>query len=169
MTITPSLLEPCPPMTAMTDRPTSTDRIEKQFEVKAKRSRVWRALADAEEFGAWFGMKLAGPFTPGATVLGQLTFAGLEHVSVEMMVQTVRPEEYFAYRWHPYALDPAIDYSKEPTTLVEFRLTDTAGGTTISIVESGFDLLPATRRAEAFRMNEGGWASQSKKLAKYVE
>jgi uncharacterized protein YndB with AHSA1/START domain len=156
-------------MTTKTDTPQSTDRIEKRVEVKARRSRVWRALADATEFGTWFGMKLDTPFVPGANVVGRLTIPGYEHVSLEMRIERIEPETYFSYRWHPYAIDPKTDYSAEPMTLVEFRLTESAGGTTIQITESGFDRLPASRRAEAFRMNEGGWSSQSKKLASYVE
>jgi len=155
-------------MTTKIETPTTTDRIDKHLEVSAKRSRVWRALSNADEFGAWFGVKLDRPFAPGATVIGQLTLKGYEHVSLEIQVEKVEPERYFAYRWHPYAVDPAIDYKAEPMTLVEFRLEEIAGGTSIAITESGFDKLPASRRAEAFRMNEGGWTSQSKKLAKYV-
>ena len=156
-------------MTTQADHPSSTDRIEKRLEVKAARSRVWRALADAREFGAWFGVDLDRPFAPGATVRGRLTIPGYQHVMLEILVETVEPEGYFAYRWHPYAVDPAVDYSAEPTTLVEFRLEESAGGTLITITESGFDRLPATRRAEAFRMNEAGWTSQSRKLAAHVE
>ena len=155
-------------MTATTDPPQTTDRIEKRFEVSAKRSRVWRAISDANEFGAWFGMKLDRPFTAGATVFGRLTITGYEHISLEMQVQRIEPEGYFAYRWHPHPMTPKVDYSAEPTTLVEFRLEETAGGTAVTITESGFDRLPSTRRAEAFRMNEAGWTGQSKKLASYV-
>jgi uncharacterized protein YndB with AHSA1/START domain len=155
-------------MSAKTNEPQTSDRIEKHFEVRAKRSRVWRAIADAEEFGAWFGMKLDRPFAPGATVVGRLTIPEYEHVALEMFVEQIEPEGYFSFRWHPYAIDPAIDYTAEPTTLVEFRLEETAGGTAVTITESGFDRLPASRRAEAFRMNEAGWAGQSKKLATYV-
>ena len=155
-------------MTATTDQSQTTDRIEKRFEVSAKRSRVWRAISDADEFGAWFGMKLDRPFTAGATVFGRLTIPGDEHISLEMQVQRVEPEGYFSYRWHPYPMNPEVDYAAEPTTLVEFRLDETAGGTAVTITESGFDRLPSTRRAEAFRMNEAGWTGQSKKLASYV-
>lgn len=150
------------------DEPQTTDRIEKQFAVNATRSRVWRALSDATEFGTWFGMALDGPFTAGATVRGRLTMRGYEHVAVEMAVEQVKAEDYFSYRWHPYALDASVDYSQEPMTLVEFRLEATDTGTTVTIIESGFDRLPASRRAEAFRMNTGGWESQSKKLATHV-
>lgn len=155
-------------MTARTSQPQTTDRIEKRFEVTARRSRVWRAIADAGEFGAWFGVVLDRPFAPGATVRGRLTFPGYEHVTLEILVERVEPEGYFSYRWHPYAIDPKVDYSAEPTTLVEFRLEETAAGTAITITESGFDRLPSTRRAEAFRMNEAGWNGQSRKLAAYV-
>lgn len=152
----------------VTGEPETTDRIDKHFKVSARRSRVWRAISDSAEFGSWFGMRLDGPFTPGATVFGRLTIPGYEHVTLEIQVGTVEPESYFSYRWHPYPMDPAIDYEAEPTTLVEFRLEETADGTAIHITESGFDRLPASRRAEAFRMNEGGWNSQSKKLASHV-
>lgn len=151
-----------------TDDATVTDRIEKQFEVRAGLARVWRAISDPAEFGAWFGMTLDGPFEPGARLLGRLTLAGYEHVTLEMEVDRVEPETYFSYRWHPYAVDPAVDYSAEPMTLVEFSLRETAEGTAVTIVESGFDNLPATRRVEAFRMNQGGWNGQSRKLAAHV-
>jgi len=145
----------------------STDRIEKRIEVRAPRSRVWRAIADATEFGAWFGMKLDQPFTEGATIRGEITISGNEH-AVQLQVERIEPERLFAYRWHPYAIDSKIDYSSEPTTLVEFRLEEIVGGTAVTIIESGFDQIPITRRAEAFRMNDRGWAGQIKKLERYV-
>ena len=155
-------------MTARTQQASTTDRIEKQIQVTANRSRVWRAISDAEEFGSWFGIKLDRPFAAGATTVGRITIPRYEHVTVEIVVEKVEPEEYFSYRWHPYAVDPAIDYSPEPMTLVEFRLEETPTGTAVTITESGFDRLPASRRAEAFRMNESGWAGQSKNLARHV-
>ena len=155
-------------MTANINELQASDRIEKHFHVSAKRSRVWRAISDAEEFGTWFGMKLDRPFAAGGTVLGRLTIPGYDHVTLEILVEKIEPESYFAYRWHPYPMNPAIDYRAEPTTLVEFRLQETAGGTAITITESGFDRLPASRRAEAFRMNEAGWTAQSQKLADHV-
>ena len=155
-------------MATKTEAPTTTDRIEKQFQVSAKRSRVWRALADADEFGSWFGMQFDRSFAPGATVNGRLTSPRYQHVTVEIVVDRIEPEGYFSYRWHPGAVDPSIDYTPEPMTLVEFKLEETSGGTTVTIVESGFDKLPASRRAEAFRMNQGGWEGQAKKLAAHV-
>ncbi len=147
----------------------STDRIEKQVVLRAPRTRVWRALTNAAEFGTWFRVKLEGAFTEGKPVRGRLSIPGYEHVTLEMLVERIDPERYFSYRWHPYAVDPAVDYSTEPTTLVEFKLEDTDGGTALTIVESGFDRIPLARRAEAFRMNDNGWTGQIKQLAKYVE
>jgi uncharacterized protein YndB with AHSA1/START domain len=155
-------------MSDTANEPQSSDRIDKQFHVKATCSRVWRAISDAEQFGKWFGMKLDAPFSAGGIIFGRLTMPGYEHLMLEMQVETIEPERYFSYRWHPYAIDSATDYSAEPTTLVEFRLRETTEGTEITITESGFDQLPASRRAEAFRMNTAGWESQSKKLVSYV-
>lgn len=155
-------------MTTQTDTQQGTDRIEKRFEVRAPRARVWRAIANATEFGTWFGMQLDGAFAPGETVRGRLTIPKYDHLTLDLRIERIEPERYFAYRWHPYAIDPAVDYSIEPTTLVEFHLEETAGGTAVTIVESGFDRIPLARRADAFRMNQQGWDGQAKKLERYV-
>jgi uncharacterized protein YndB with AHSA1/START domain len=146
----------------------STDRIEKRIVLRAPRSRVWRAIATAEEFGAWFGVRLEGAFAEGATIRGRITAAGYEHLTMQVQVERIEPERYLSYRWHPYAIDPATDYSAEPTTLVEFILDETDDGTVVTIVESGFDRIPLARRAEAFRMNDGGWTAQTANLARHV-
>jgi len=148
---------------------TSTDRIEKNVVLRAPRSRVWRAITNAKEFGEWFRMKLDGEIAKGAKLQGKVTHPGYEHVCpVEMLIEQIEPERYFSYRWHPYALDAAVDYSAEPMTLVEFILEETDGGTAVTIVESGFDRIPVARRAEAFRMNDNGWGGQVKNLTQYV-
>lgn len=147
---------------------TNTDRIEKTVMLRAPRSRVWRALTTAQEFGAWFGVKLEGAFTEGVTVRGKITHPDYEHLTMEMLIERIEPERYFAYRWHPYAIDPGVDYSPEPTTLVEFDLDEANGGTLLRIVESGFDRIPLARRAEAFRMNDSGWTAQVQSIERYV-
>ena len=146
----------------------STDRIEKRVDLRATRSRVWRAITTAEEFGTWFRMKLDGEFAEGATIRGRITHPGYEHVTVDLLVERIEPERYFSYRWHPYAIDASVDYSAEPTTLVEFILEETEDGTAVTIVESGFDQIPLGRRSEAFRMNDQGWGGQIKNLERYV-
>ena len=146
----------------------STDRIEKSVLLRAPRARVWRALTDAEEFGRWFGVILAGPLKPGATVKGKITHKGYEDAPFELTVESVEPERLFSYRWHPYAIDPKVDYSKEPTTLVEFKLEPAPEGTQLTIVESGFDRIPVARRSEAFRMNDNGWGGQIKNIERHV-
>ncbi len=146
----------------------TTNRIEKEIVLRAPRSRVWRAIANAEEFGAWFGVKLKGAFKPGARVEGQITSPGYEHVTLEVLIERMESERLMSFRWHPYAIDPAADYSSEPTTLVEFRLEDAAGGTQLTIVESGFDRIPLARRAKAFQMNDDGWAAQLENIERHV-
>jgi uncharacterized protein YndB with AHSA1/START domain len=147
---------------------TTTDRIEKQIVLRAPRARVWRALTDPTEFGTWFGARLQGAFTPGAAVKGSITTPGFEHVVMSIVIERMEPERLFSFRWHPYAVDPKVDYSGEPPTLVEFRLEEVKEGTRLTVRESGFDQLPAARRAEAFRMNEGGWAFQIQNIERHV-
>ena len=144
-------------------------RIESRIEMKAPVSRVWRALTDYREFGEWFRVKLEGPFEPGKTARGQITYPGYEHMQFEAVVQKMEPEKLFSYTWHPAAVDPKVDYSEEQATLVEFTLEKTATGTLLTVTESGFDKIPENRRAEAFRRNEGGWAIQMENIKKYVE
>ena len=146
----------------------STDRIEKTVTLRAPRTRVWNAIADSAQFGEWFRVKFTGSFVEGATVRGQILIPEYRHVTMEMEVERIEPERYFAYRWHPHAVDPKVDYSQEPTTLVEFTLEDAPGGTRLTIVESGFDRVPAARRAEAFRLNDQGWSEEIGNIERYV-
>jgi uncharacterized protein YndB with AHSA1/START domain len=145
-----------------------SDRIEKQIELQAPVSRVWRALTDYREFGEWFKVKLEGPFVAGKVSRGNITHPGYEHLQMEVAVQKIEPERLFSYTWHPYAIDPKVDYSGETRTLVEFRLEPTDKGTLLTVTESGFDKLPSSRRAEAFRMNDGGWTQQMKNIESHV-
>jgi uncharacterized protein YndB with AHSA1/START domain len=145
-----------------------SDRIEKRIELRAPISRVWRAITDYREFGEWFRVKLDGPFVPGKISIGHVTYPGYEHLKWEAVVQKMEPERLFSLTWHPYAIDPKKDYSNEPSTLVEFRLEKTATGTLLLLTESGFDKIPADRRLEAFRMNDGGWIEQMKNIESYV-
>jgi len=145
-----------------------TDRIEKKILLHAPKSRVWRALTNAEEFGAWFRVKLEGGFAVGQRTQGKITYPGYEHLTMEVTVERMDDEKLFSFRWHPYAIDPKIDYSTEPTTLVEFRLQEVAEGTMLTVVESGFDQIPSERRAEAFRMNSQGWAAQMENIRRHV-
>lgn len=146
----------------------STHVIEKQIELKAPISRVWRAITNHREFGEWFRVNLEGPFEVGKTTRGNITWPGYEHLVWKAVVQIIEPERLFSFTWHPYAVNPAIDYSKELPTLVEFRLEPTPTGTRLTITESGFENVPEARRAEAFLRNDGGWAQQIKNIEAYV-
>ena len=148
---------------------TSTDRIERKILLKAPRSRVWRALSNAEEFGAWFGVDFKGKaFAAGRPLKGQITYPGYEHLVMEVFIERIVPERLLSWRWHPAAIDTAVDYSLEPMTLVVFELQDVEGGVELSVVESGFDKIPASRRASAFRLNTSGWDEQLVNIEKHV-
>jgi uncharacterized protein YndB with AHSA1/START domain len=153
------------------------DRIEKTILLKAPRSRVWRAITDTEQFGAWFGMRVDRPFAAGATVkatvVGTTVDAEVakkqkqyEGTPFDMVIERVEPETLFSFRWHPGA--PGTDYAKEPMTLVEFKLAEAPGGVMLTVTESGFDQIPLERRAQAFSGNEEGWALVVNLIEKYV-
>ena len=157
----------------------ATDRIVKQVVLKAARERVWRAISDSAEFGKWFGMAFDGPFVAGKRITGKIVPTAVDPavaasqepyagIPVEFAIERIEPPRLFSYRWHPGGVDPKVDYAKEPTTLVEFRLEDAPGGTKLTITESGFDRIPAARRAEAFKSNEGGWEAQTTLVAKFL-
>jgi uncharacterized protein YndB with AHSA1/START domain len=144
------------------------NQIEKRIELASPVSRVWRALTDSRQFGEWFLVKMDGPFVAGQPAAGQITHPGYEHVRMQIVVKAIEPETLFSFTWHPYAVDPKVDYSQEESTLVEFRLQPTSGGTLLTVTESGFDKIPAARRAEAVLRNDSGWAQQMKNIQAYV-
>jgi uncharacterized protein YndB with AHSA1/START domain len=146
-----------------------TDRIEKTVELNAPVEKVWRALTDHREFGTWFRVKLEGPFVAGETSRGRITYPGYEHLAWEAQVVAMEEPRLFSFTWHPYAVDPDMNYSGEPPTLVEFRLEPISAGTRLRLVESGFDTLPSHRRDLALRMNDGGWTEQMKNIKAHVE
>ena len=150
--------------------PSDTDRIERSVLIDAPRERVWRALSNAEEFGTWFGADLKGQtFAAGERARGRVTFPGYEHVWFDIVVERIEPPSLLSYRWHPYAVDPAVDYSAETPTLVTFTLNEAPNGATrLTVVESGLDKVPAHRRREAFRMNTEGWDGQIENIVRHV-
>jgi len=156
-----------------------SSRIEKRIVLKATRERVWRAISDSACFGMWFGVEIDGPFVAGKKAGGRMAptkvdpevarlqgpYLGLPwHVVVER----IEPMKLFSFRWHPHAIDPARDYSKEPMTLVTFELAEAEGGTLLTITESGFEQIPLNRRAKAVEANDGGWTHQTKLIEKYL-
>jgi len=147
---------------------TGTDRIEKKVLLKAPRSRVWRALTHAKEFGKWFGFEAEGSFAPGSQVHGRITHKGYEHLTMEITIERMEPERLVSWRWHPHAVEPGVDYSSEPTTLVVFELKEVPEGTLLTVVESGFDRIPLARREQAHRMNDEGWALQMKAIEQHL-
>ena len=157
----------------------STDRIEKKILLHAPRKRVWRALADSKEFGTWFGMKFDGPFAPGATMRGVIVPTQVnadvakaqkpyEGLPFEITIEKMEPERLFSFRWHPNAVERGVDYSAEPTTLIEFVLEEVANGVLLTVTESGFDRIPLARRAKAFTANEQGWGMVVKLIEEYL-
>ncbi|MFL5638939.1 MAG: SRPBCC family protein [Gemmatimonadaceae bacterium] len=157
----------------------ATNRIEKQILLNAPLARVWRAISESKEFGSWFGVKFDGPFAPGTHMRGVIVPTTVDPevaksqepytgMPFEITIEKIEPERTFSFRWHPFAIDPKVDYSAEPTTLVTFTLEEVNGGVKLTVTESGFDKIPLARRAQAFTMNDIGWAKQMELIAEYV-
>jgi len=157
----------------------NTDRIEKKIMLHATRERVWKAISEADQFGAWFGVAFDGAFAVGARLTGKIApttvdpdIAKLQEPHAgkpfEFSVDRIEPLKRISFRWHPFAVDPGVDYASEPTTLIEFELHEAEGGTLLTITETGFDRIPLARRAAAFKANDGGWAMQTTLIAKYL-
>jgi len=156
----------------------TTDRIEKKTVLRAPLDRVWNAIADATQFGAWFGMELEGPFVAGKKLAAKIRPTQVDPevakmqkqydgAAFEIVVERVEPMRELSFRWHPFSVDKSID-PNEPMTLVQFLLDEAPGGTHLTIIESGFDKIPLERRAKAFTANEGGWTKQLELLARYL-
>jgi uncharacterized protein YndB with AHSA1/START domain len=157
----------------------NTDRIEKQIILRATRERVWQAISDSAQFGIWFGVAFDGPFVAGQAMIGRIVptqvdpdVARLQEphrgTAFRIVVERIEPMEIFAFRWHPFAIDPAYDYEAEPMTLVTFGLSDVEDGVLLSITETGFDRLPMARRAQAWQANDGGWQHQTRLIERYL-
>jgi uncharacterized protein YndB with AHSA1/START domain len=146
----------------------STDQITKRVVLRAPRKQVWQAFSDVDTFGEWFGVRLSGKFAPGARLRGHITHKGYEGYPFEITIERVEPERVLSWHWHPNAIDPKTDYSVEPTTLVMFELEDDPDGTQLTVTESGFDTIPASRRFEAYQGNEKGWAMQMEAIQSYL-
>lgn len=157
----------------------NTDRIEKKILLRAPRERVWRAVSEAAQFGHWFGVAFDAPFTEGARLTGKIVPTKVDAEVAKMQepytgkafewtVERIEPMSRISFRWHPYAVEEGVDYSKEPATLIEFELVEAAGEILLKISESGFDQIPLARRANAFTANERGWELQTRLIEKYL-
>lgn len=157
----------------------SPNQIQKQIVLNAPHEVVWQAIGDSTNFGAWFGVQFEGPFTAGEQIIGRIVptqvdpeVAKLQEphkgMKFQITIEAIDPPNRLSFRWHPFSIDTSRDYSKEPSTLVNFQLTESREQTLLTITESGFDLLPDDRREQAFQANNGGWEHQTKLIEKFI-
>lgn len=156
-----------------------TDRIEKSLLLRAPLQRVWDAVTDSRAFGHWFGAEFDGPFVAGEKVTGRIALTKVDAkiadmhkpylgMACDLLIERIEPMQLFSFRWETYPVDNERGDEDPPVTLVTFRFEEVAGGTQLTIVESGFDRIPLARRAQAFADNQQGWEVQSGLLAKYL-
>ena len=145
------------------------DRIEKVVDLAAPVPKVWQALTDHEQFGAWFQVRLDGPFRVGETTTGNITYPGAEHMQWESVTERLEPEHVFVFSWPPSAVDPDTEYDADAKVMVEFQLEPSAKGTRLTIIETGFTVFPESKRLDVLRSNTQGWNIQAENIARYVE
>jgi len=154
-------------------------RIQKSALLRAPLGVAWAAVSDARRFGSWFGVEFDRGFEEGAIITGRIVPTTVDPEVAKLqephrgkpftfVVEGIEPRRRISFRWHPFAIDPKRDYSAEPMTLIVFELQEVAGGTRLTITESGFDAIPPDRREEAYRANEGGWTHQLALVSKYL-
>ena len=146
----------------------SQDHIVKVVELSAVVSRVWRALTDHNEFGAWFRVSLDGPFVVGGTTTGRMAYPGHEDVEWVSLTEALEPERRFVFSWPPSAVDPDTPYPEGAKVTVEFLLEPIDSGTRLTIRESGFAQFPGRKRLDILRSNTEGWDIQANNISRYL-
>ena len=155
----------------------TTDQIQKEILLRAPLHRVWDAISDSAQFGAWFGAAFEGPFVAGTRVQGKIVpttvdpevakaqeeFDGMPFAC---QIEAVEPMTRLAFRWNP-TIDGAGGLDG-PTTLVTFELEEASGGTRLRVTESGFDSVPLAERAATFARNAEGWEAQAHMIQTYL-
>jgi uncharacterized protein YndB with AHSA1/START domain len=147
------------------------DRVERTIELRAPRARVWRAISNPAEFGAWFGLgeslELIGDFVPGSKIVGKWRFGGRDVLEQFCTIDRIEPEQRLSFFWVPYEVPPGEDHTKHVHTRIEFRLEDCEIGTRLTVVESGFSKLPADKQYKRDQ-NGRGWAMQLESIAQHI-
>jgi uncharacterized protein YndB with AHSA1/START domain len=139
-------------------------RIDRTIEIKAPPERVWRALTNAKELSAWFQVTIEGDIVAGEEVWMQHKGQRFRVLFVELT-----PPTRLVWQWHPGAVDPNVDYSRELRTTVTFTLEPSESGTRLSVAETGFNEISLARRSKVYGDNNQGWAEVLLWLLKYVE
>jgi uncharacterized protein YndB with AHSA1/START domain len=144
-------------------------RIDRTIEIHAPPERVWRALTDPRELSAWFQVTIEGGIAAGQEVW--MTSAHPEHQGqrFQVLFKELTPPTRFVWQWCPGAMDPKVDYSREPRTTLTFTLQPSPGGTRLSVAETGFERISLARRAKVYVDNSQGWTEVLGWIGKHVE
>ena len=137
------------------------DRIERTMELAHPPGKVWAALTTAEGLAAWFGDEADIDLRPG----GAARMRWASGYSVEMRVERVEEPRVFGFTWQIYGL-PKDDPRR---TYVEFTLEPVAGGTRLTVVETGFAQLPEDAYRKTYDGHTEGWARELGELAGHLD
>lgn len=148
-----------PPATVDSDAFT----VQRTITIAAPIDQVWAAVTEAEHIAKWF---------PQTAVLDEVavgaegTFAFEGYGEFPVRIEALDAPRMIAYRWGndntvAVPLDPAH------STVFTFTLEPIDGGTRLTVVESGFDVM--SDPAASMEGNRGGWTSELDELVAYLE
>ena len=145
------------------------NRIDRTIEVNAPPDQVWRVLTTAKDLSTWFKVSVEGDIVAGAEIWMTSLNSGHEGTRFLVRIKEMTAPRRFVWEWHPGAVDPAIDYSREPWTTVTFTLEPSGRGTRLSVSETGFNDISLARRAKAYADNSQGWTEVLVWIQKYAD
>jgi uncharacterized protein YndB with AHSA1/START domain len=144
-------------------------RIDRTSEIQASPERVWKSLTDARELSAWFQVTVEGEIVPGNDLWMTSVMEGYKGIRFQVHIVEMTPPRRFVWQWHPGAVDPKVDYSREPRTTVTFTLEAAGKGTRLTVTETGFEKVSLARRAKVYDDNSQGWTEVIVWIKNHVE
>ena len=133
-------------------------RVERSIWIDASRERVWSAITDAEQLGVWFA--------PGSKweilslkIGGVVKFYNTETDIAVHTIEVLNPPNEFTLSWE----------EQGKPMLTTFLLKEENNGTRVTIIESGFEMLPAEIRQRRVDETSKGYEYSLENLKSHVE
>ncbi|KAA5837202.1 SRPBCC domain-containing protein [Saccharopolyspora hirsuta] len=137
------------------------DRIERTVELAQPPETVWAALTTADGLSSWFGDAARIDLRPGGAA--EVSWTGER--TAELRVERVEEPSVFGFTWQVDGM-PEDDPRR---TYVEFTLEPNAGGTRLTVVESGFAQLPDDQYDATYRSHLEGWPRELGELIAHLD
>jgi uncharacterized protein YndB with AHSA1/START domain len=138
--------------------------VERSVWIAAPRERVWQAVTEPAQLDHWYATYYRWDI-PRLEVGATVKFYNKDD-ETDMQVATigvVDPPREFTVRWQPDQKYPAM------TLVTSFLLEEENGGTRATILESGYEAIPADERTQWTDATGGGYTMSMENLKAHVE